>query len=235
MPSPVSVVGATSTDTQLLTKRQAKLAAKALTTQFNTSAVNSSLVPSASFAVPQSSALGADTISAGTQNLLISIGGVDTLGTLQFPMGQHGHKHAAANTQPVTPGGSANIGFAAAGNLTLLGGAFTVQAAAATTPAPPTPPEPGIDTVFGAAMAGSVMVFDHGQPAVTGHHDTVASAAKAPADLLLGWTFPEPGQTVDLGKPANAGKGAHLSDGTDVQITGLPEKGVIEVIFHKPG
>lgn len=223
----VTLTGGTSGNAPLLSKRQAKLAANRLSKQINQSAVNSNLV-----------VVGADTVFAGTSSLLISLGGMDTLGSsrdfIQFQVPQPGGYNRQTNpVQSTLPGGT-NVSFAAAGNLTLMGAGYSVAA-------PPAPTDSvmgsaqSIATVFGAAIPGSVLTFNQAPIPVNQPPSAAVSVSGAAPDLLLGWSFDAPGYTVVLGAGSSFGgpPGPLGRNGTDVRFTGAPKQGAIEFIFPK--
>ena len=238
----VSISGATSGNLPLLSKRQAKLALGRVSQQINQSAVNARSAPSSANTV----AGGADTIFAGTSSLLISVGGVNTLGAssqvIQFQTPGHGRRSGPAPSTPTVgaPTVGTYVGFAAAGNLTLVGGGYIAPSAA---PSGPADSLAGgtqtIATVFGAAMAGSVLVLDPGQtqagqiPAGQPPNTAVSVTGAAP-DLLVGWSFAAPGYTVTLGGGTiMSSTPSHI--GPDVQFIGLTKQGAMEIVFPKPG
>ena len=181
--------------------------------------------------------LGTDTVFAGMPSLLISMGGVDTLGAardvLQFQTTKPGWQEQKAGIFSNTLTGGSN-GNAAAGNLTLLGGGGHTELASAN-------PNPGdsapgatqvFATVFGAAMPGNVLVFDQTQPA---HNQPDTSVSGAVPDLLLGQSFGNKGITLEFGGAPRQGgpHGVQLRDGTEVRISGAPQQGIVEIILPK--
>jgi hypothetical protein len=217
---PVSIGGAINPTTGVHALRHQKSAAGLVSSQINQSAISTS------------AAAGADTVHAGTPSLLISMGGVDTLGSgsgvLQLLGHHHGAHAASASTTPDTPAATPEITFAASGNLTLLGGGFTEMTPA---PTPPAGSAGMIPTVFGAATGSGGMAVDLTPGGSMQEH--IASVAGGAPDLLLGWSFPQSGVTLDFAPQAGHGGGAKLRDGTEIQIGNLPKNGVIDVIFNK--
>lgn len=227
-----SILGAVTGNSLLFRGHHSKTTSGLLSSSINQSAI----VPNGA----SGTAAGADTIFAGAPNLLISIGGVDTLGSgrelIEFLGGHHGgHGSTSGGTQH-TLGGGTDISFAASGNLTLLGGGYTDLTPAVI----PHSDSPGgasqmIATVFGAATTGGSLPLDYHAPQHGGTNAPVASVGGAAPDLLVGWTFGQPGYTLDFStqnQPGTTG-GARLRDGTEVQIVGLPNHGVVEVSFNK--
>ncbi len=216
-----SVLGATSGSTVLLNKHHTAQVTSHIRKLAHTGAASPHTL------------LGADTIGAGTTSLLISLAGADTLGAVTIGGHTHGGTHHGAGgggSSPLaaTPAGGIGPILASAGNQTLTGGLG----------APPANgPQPGTTdigtfaaTVFGAALAGSVVVFDHGRahavvPAHTGGSGTTP-------DLLVGWSAGQAGYTIDLGK----GPAAPLpsSDPAVVSMGEMPRRGVIDIVFGKP-
>ena len=236
--SAVTIPGATSANSPLLSKRQTNLATNRISNQINQSAVNSSIVVAPNSNAASTIGGGADTIFAGSSSLLISLGGVDTLGSGPAIIQFHSSRHAAfgQNASPLAtlPGAAANISFAATGNLTLLGGVYVDPPSASLGPTDSLAGgAQAIATVFGAAMVGSVLVFDQGQTNALQPPHPVVSVAGAAPDLLLGWTFGVPGYTLNFAGGQNLGgsAGAHLRDGTDVRFASLPRQGAIEIVF----
>ena len=214
----VTIAGATANNSLSFSKRQMKLATGSLATQINRSAVNPNIsqgvtTPGAAVlgaAVLGTAALGADTVFAGTLSLLISIAGVDTLGSashlLQFQNTKHGGPGQRAGNLPNTPMGGGNGNAAAAGNLTLLGGGgYTEVTPANSNPADSFPgAAQAMATVFGAAMPADVLIFNQIQPALNQPNSMVVGAVP---NLLLGQSFGNPGITLEFGgahKPGGA-------------------------------
>lgn len=231
---PVTIPGATTNNLPLFSKRQGKLAVGQLSTQINRSAVNPNAAPALS--------PGADTIYAGIPGLLIGIGGVDTLGSARDLIQFQYSRHSGARINPAfgagTPMGGASISFAAAGNLTLSGSAQVVLASAHANVTASVAGSTGtIATVFGAAMPGSIVTFEQGQPAASPPRAADVSVGGGMPDLLLGWSFGRHGVTLELGGGQVAGpnKGAQPRDSTDVRITGLLAFNPVEITLPKQG
>ena len=226
MPLPSSIPGATFKNAPVLSDRRTKLATKTFSQQIFQA--GNTLAPGMS----DRTSFGADTVFAGTPSLLISMGGVDTLraahDVLEFRTPPRASHAAAENT----PMGGANISFAAAGNLTLLGGSDVTLPM----PDPLRTDMGGLTTVFGAAMSGGFMDLVRDQPAGATH-----GTAGGMVDLLLDWSLPPSGTVLEfrgreagVAPPTGPANHATLGDGTNIHLSSPSRDGIMELLFSKP-